>query len=129
MGVRLGSIYSKTILASPAAAAETVICTTGPINLFTDGAQVLLCWFLDLTIGTNGTGLAIRLRRGTAITDTVLNIAINATVVAANVVRHSGCYFDSPPNVAEQQYSLTAQVNLGSAPSTINDVCLAVMVL
>lgn len=129
MGVRMASVFSNTIVASPALAAETVICTTGAINLAVDNAQVILVAFVEITIGTSGTLLTLKLRRGTTTAATLINVGNGATVVAANIVRHSIVYADSPGVVAGLQYSLTATVANGAATSTVGDVGLLAFVL
>jgi hypothetical protein len=129
MGVRLGSVFSNAIVGSPALAAETIICTTGALNLAVDNAQVLLVGFVEITIGTSGVSLTLRLRRGAATSSTLINVGSAATVAATNVVRHSICYADSPGVVAGVQYSLTAQVGSGAAASNVSDVGLMAMVL
>lgn len=129
MGVRMASVFSNAIVGSPALAAETIICTTGAINLAVDNAQVLLVAFVEMTIGTSGVLLTLRLRRGSALTSTLVNVGNGATVAATNVVRHSMCYADSPGVVAGVQYSLTAQVGSGAAASTVSDVGLLAFVL
>jgi hypothetical protein len=129
MGYRLSTTVSTAVIASPAAAAETVICTCGPINPPGDAVVVLLHWFIEFTVGTNGVTATLKLRRGAATSSTLINVGAAATVVAPNVVRFGGSYFDSPGAVAEQQYSLTLTVGSASAASTVSDVCLIAAVL
>lgn len=129
MGVRFPSVGSTTIIASPSAGAEVVVCTTPPINEPIDNAQVLLFWYLLITIGTTATTLFATLRRGLLVASTPLNSITGRTVVAANVNQFSGCYFDFPGIVAGQQYSLSVQLPAATAASTVADVCLVAMVL
>lgn len=129
MGVRLASVFTSTIIASPATNAETVVATTGAINLAVDNAPVILVAFIEITIGTSGVLLTLRLRRGTTTGGTLINVGNGATVVATNVVRHSIVYVDTPGAGAGLQYSLTAQVGSGAATSTVGDVGLLAMVL
>lgn len=129
MGYRLGSAQTKTIIASPALAAETIVATTGPVNPPVDTALILLFWFAELTIGTSGTALNIRIRRGTALTDTLINVGQARTVAAGNLISLCGQYFDTPGAVAEVQYSLTAQVTAGAAASTFTDVFMMALAL
>jgi hypothetical protein len=129
MGVRLFSAFTNAVLASPAAAAETAIATTPPINLALDNAQILLFWYLAITIGTNGTSLKVFIRRGSGTAGNFINQSFLATVVAANLVVLSGHYADSPGVVAGQQYTLTATVGAASAASAVADVALTAMVL
>jgi hypothetical protein len=129
MGVRLYSVVSNVVLGSPAAAAETAIATTPGINLALDNAQILLFWYLAITIGTNGTSLKIFIKRGSGTAGNFINQSFLATVAAGNLVVSSGHYADSPGVVAGQQYTLTATVGAASAVSTVADVSLTAMVL
>jgi len=129
MGVRIGSTYTTTIIGSPALAAETIIATTGPLGLAIDNAAVFLHGFIELTIGTSGTGLTLRLRRGPLVTSPLINVGQASTVVAANLVRATIAYVDSPGVQAGLQYTLTAQVTAGAAASTVSDCALLAFVL
>jgi hypothetical protein len=129
MGVRNASVFTNTIIGSPALAAETIIATTGAIGLFTDNAQVFLVGFIEMLIGTSGNLLTLKLRRGAAVTSTLVNVGTACTVVAGQTVRHNICYADFPGVAAGLQYTLTAQVGSGGAASTVNDVGLLAFVL
>lgn len=129
MGVRNASVFTNTIIGSPALAAETIIATTGPLGLFTDNAQVLLFAFIELTIGTSGTGLTLNLRRGSLVTSPLVNVGQATTVVAGNKIRSGLVYADFPGVAAGLQYTLTATITAGAAASTVTDVGLAAMVL
>lgn len=129
MAYRFASVQTNVIVASPAAAAETIVATTGAINPPNDAAVFLLFWFCELTIGTSGTALNAKIRRGAALTSTLINVGQARTVAAGNLVSFSGYYFDTPGAVAEVQYSLTLQVTAGAAASTLTDVCLLALAL
>lgn len=130
MGVRTATTQTNTIIASPALAAETIIATIQPISLTVDSAIVTLFWMCNITIGTTGTAMIFRIRRGTALAATLIS-AVNwsTTVVAGNSYNPSGHYFEAPGALANVQYSLTAQITAATAPSTVGDVCLSAMVL
>jgi len=129
MGVRIASVFTNTIIGSPALAAETIIATTGPIGLIEDNAQVFLHAFIELTIGTSGTALTLRLRRGALVGSPLVNVGQASTVVAANLVRANLVYADFPGVAAGLQYTLTAQITAGAAASTVTDVGLMAYVL
>lgn len=116
--------FSNTIIASPPLAAETVVCTCGPISPINDTAQILLLWFVEFTVGTSGTSAKVLLRRGASTSSTLINVGQASTVVAANLVRFGGSYMDAPGAVAEQLYSLTLTIGAGAAASTVSDVSL-----
>lgn len=126
---RFATVFTNTIIASPAAGAETVIATTGGINPATDTAPIILLWFVELTIGTSGVSCKALLRRGSATSGTLINVGQATTVVAANLYRFSGVYQDTPGAVGELQYSLSLLIGSGAAPSTVSDVALLAMCL
>lgn len=129
MGVRFPSVASNVVIGSPALAAETIICTTPPLNIPLDFAQVLLFWYIFITIGASGTGLTLRIRRGTGLTGTQVNVTPTFSYVAGQNAGQSGCYFDTPGAIAGQQYTLTAQIPAGAAASAVGDVSLMALVL
>jgi hypothetical protein len=126
---RYAVTFTSTIVASPAAASETIVATTGPIGLIYDGAAVFVWWFCELTIGTSGVSLNAKLRRGAALTSTLVNVGQARTVVAGNLVSFSGCYVDNAAGASAPQYSLTLTVGSGAAASTLTDVMLLAAVL
>jgi len=131
MGVHFPSVASTAVAnALPATATETAICTTPPLNLSLDNAQVILLWMAAITAGTSTTALVMRIRRGTGITGTLLNVgAWTFTTVAGNLAQISGNYIDTPGIVGGQQYSLTCSQTAASGAGTLNDVCLVAFVL
>jgi hypothetical protein len=129
MGVRIATVTTTTVIASPAGAAETLICTTGPINLIADGAQVLLTWYLIVQLGAGVTSEATRLRRGPLVNSPLVNVFASVAATASTTILSTGCYADSPGLGAEIQYTLTLTLAGASAPSSVLDVCLTAMVL
>jgi hypothetical protein len=131
MGVHFPTAASSTILASlPASGAETVICTTPPLNLILDFAQVLLFWYLVTTVGTGTTGMSYRIRRGTTTSGTQINpVDGPQPVVASQNWFQSGCFIDTPGAVAGQQYSLTIQGAATTGAGATETVTLIAMVL
>lgn len=129
MGVRFPSVFSTTIVASPALAAETVVCTLPAINLPIDNAAVYIEWACGLTIGTSGVTLTPKIVRGAATGLTAINNPLAYTVVAANKYLFSFNWIDSPGVVAELVYSLTLTIGSGAAASTISEVAMWAFVL
>ncbi len=130
MGVRFPSVQSNTLVnPNVGINAETIVCTTPPLNLPLDGALVLLFWFMVHTIGATAAQTNFRLRRGTAITGTLINVSQPVTAVAGNVVTASGVYFDTPGIVAGQQYSLTCIDPASTGAGAIQDACLIAFAL
>lgn len=129
MGVRLASVQTNTILASPVNAVEAVIATTGPLNLIVDTATVLIQWYLLILIGATGANIRVSIRRGTLITSPILTVGAPVTAAAGNTVVLSGAYFDNPAAQADVQYSLAALVGASTATNTVSDACLVAFVL
>lgn len=115
---------STTVTASPAAAAETAITTILGLTL-PPGDVVDFDFTVDLTIGTAGVSVVLKLRRGTDATGTTVFTSSALTAVAGNHLALSLNTVDV--QAAEQQnqaYTLTATVASASAPSTVNNVYL-----
>ncbi|MBZ5569458.1 MAG: hypothetical protein LAN64_16620 [Acidobacteriia bacterium] len=129
MGVRFATVASTAIVASPGAAAETIICTTPPINLFADNALVSIWWWFNMTLQATVSTVAFKLRRGPTTSDTQINRTAAFTWAGGSTCFYSGCYVDTPGVVAEQQYCITVTCNSAGGASLVNDVCLACMVL
>lgn len=116
---------SSTVVASPAAAAETIIASItiasfGDLSITTGVALFGWCAF---TVGTNGTACTLRLRQtdvnGTAKGSTG---ATTGGIAAANLVDMNVQGFDATAGV--QTYVMTLQVTAGSAASTVSAVSL-----
>lgn len=130
MGVHAVSVATNTIItAAPANAVDAILATTGSMGLPYDNAQVLLFWFLTITLGAGATNYNVRLRRGNLATSPLINVNNANNVVASNVVTFAGCYTDLPGVAAGLQYTLTGIVTGGAAGIVVNDLCLVAMAL
>jgi hypothetical protein len=131
MGVRWASQVTTTIVnATLVTTAETVVATTGPINLLIDAALVALYWLVFVTTGAGTGQLTYRIRRGTTTAGTLVNaLAWQDAAAASTAYVRGGCYVDSPGSVAEQVYSLTMQQTGATGNGTVGDIFLAAMVL
>lgn len=91
------------------ATTETVIMTLPGVS--TNGAQdqVFVSGSMAVTAGTAATGVTVRVRRGTGITGTVIGTAEVDSVTAATTEPFPFDAFDTPGEVAGQQYVVTAQ--------------------
>lgn len=102
---------SGTTAVTVATTTETIVQTLA--NLSTDGPNqlVLLEGFVALTSGTATTTVTVRLRRGTAITSTLVGVAVVEILIGAagNTAMYSIAETDSPGEVASQSYVLTVQ--------------------
>lgn len=117
------SVYvTNTIQGSPiAAAAETVI---GTLQVTTDAASVVaILGFVNLTVGTSGTAVTLRIR-GESLTGTVVSNSGPFTAVAANVTPFFVAGSPAALEVASRIFVITAQVTAGAANTTINNMML-----
>lgn len=115
---------TNAVAGSPALAAETVIAAlAGGGVAYND--QVDLIGAVDITIGTSGDHVTLKVRRGTDTTGTVVATFGAFNVTAAD--RRNFSVVATDAQAAESgalQYVLTATVANGAATSTVNAVCL-----
>jgi len=118
---------STTVVASPAAAAETIIASlTLGANLSTK-LGVLLTGWAAYTVGTNGTAVQLKLRQtnvsGTTVaaTGALTGSQHGAAILSADDIQG----LDTAPVFPGQVYVLTMQVTAGAAASTVSAVFLA----
>lgn len=117
------SLYVTTgVQGSPiAAAAETVI---GTLQVTTDGAApVLAVGLVNLTVGTSGTAVTLRIRAD-SLTGTVVQSSGPMTAVAANTSPFFVAALLPVGEIAARTFVLTAQVTAGAANTTINNMAL-----
>lgn len=122
---------TTTIVASPAAAAETIIAQ---LNLtgFADSPIItgvdLSAW-AAYTVGTNGTAVQLRIRQTNVAGTIVGNTgALTGSQHGAAILSADDCEgFDAAPGVGV--YVLTMQVTAGSAPSTVSAVKLRAILI
>lgn len=123
-GVNLSSriVASTTVVASPAAGSETIICSvTMPSDLRTFTGVVLLGW-AAFTVGTSGISADLKIRQtgtsGTTIADS------GAVTVAAGDLYSPAILGEDTAPAAGQIYKLTLTVGSGAAESTVSAVGL-----
>ena len=119
---------SFVVTGSPAAATETVIATSAQLIVDTPQYAVLLTALVDITIGTSGTAVTFKLKRGTTTGGTaVTNGAVWGpyAVTATHEYQFTIMGSDIPPASHGVQYVLTATVTNGAATSTVNVVALS----
>lgn len=107
---------------------ETLIITSNSIDWPTGAAFALVLCYLSLSLSAATTGLTLRVRRGNALTGTVVATSgVMTSGIAASSVFADG--FNAVDNVTNQdlaQYSLTAQVAGASGNSTTSLQSIAV---
>lgn len=119
---------STTVAGSPAAAAETTVCTltcTGDIAVI--AGIVLIGWY-SVTAGTNGVSLVTKLRRTDTSGATVATSGA-ITAVAASLYTQSIVGFDTGPTMPGQVYVMTLTVASASAASTVSAAGLVALVV
>lgn len=118
----------KTVDASPAAAAETVVGTVSiPDDLAVTEGVLVVAW-LTLTVGTDGTSILTRIRR-----DSVAGTAIAAsgatTATAAQLVDRLIIGFDTSPTLPNEVYVVTLTVGAATAASTVSAIQVVALVV
>ena len=121
---------STTVVASPAAAAETIIAQitlTGDIAVL---RSVILRGFAAFTVGTSGTAVRLRIRQ-TNVSGTVVGDsgALTGGIAAGNLVVENVVGVDASPSNTGQVYCLTLQVTAGAGASTVSAVELDALVI
>jgi hypothetical protein len=134
-GVDLSPRFSanNTVTASPATAAETVVCTIPAItSAVVTGSGVLVFAQIAYTIGTSGASARYRIRQGTtAGSGSVIfdSGVCTAATTAANLVIENVIGFDSAPTLPGQAYSLTLTVGSASATSAVSAASIAALIV
>lgn len=119
---------SSAVVASPALAAETIVCS---VTLDQDIAVmegVVLFGFGAFTVGTAGVSVVLRIR-ATDVSGTVVASTGAVTYTAADLGSLFVHGIASPGAAAGQKYVLTAQVASGGAESTFSAVRLTAFVV
>jgi hypothetical protein len=119
---------SSTVVASPAAAAETIIgsVTIADFGNLTVVSGIRLHGFAAFTVGTNGVSANLRIRE-TNVAGAVVQATGAVIAVATNLLAMNVLGFDATPGVSV--YVLTLTVGSGSAPSTVSAVHLSATVI
>ena len=123
-------VDSTTVVASPAAAAETIIAsvTIPDFNILAVTQRVYLAGWAAFTVGTNGTAVTLKIRQTNVGGATVVSTgALTGGVAATNLMAQDICGSDATPGVAT--YVLTMTVTAGSAPSTVSATQLLALVV
>lgn len=128
---------SSTVVASPSAAAETVVCSiTGITADVPVMSGVFLSGDASFTVGTSGTAVRLRIRTGTtAGAGTVISDtgALTGGVSAGNLLSQDIQGFDTAASggtaPASTSYCLTLTVTGGAAASTVSQTNLTALIL
>lgn len=128
LDLSLRVVRSSTVVASPAAAAETTICTITVTGDIVVNQAVGLEGWAAYTVGTNGVSGQLRLRQ-TSSAGTLIADSGAVTRTAAQLVEQSVFGQDTAAVLPGQVYVLTLQVASGSAASTVSAVYLRAFVV
>jgi hypothetical protein len=118
-------VASTTVVASPSAAAETIIASVALPSGLTINSGVVLWGWAAYTVGTSGTTVQFRLRQ-TNVSGTIVGNtgALSGSQHGAGILSADDVGgFDTAPGDA-QVYKLTMQVANGAAASTVSAVQL-----
>ena len=122
----LTPVVSSVVVASPALAAETIIAQVTLGSVADPTSSVILNGWAAYTVGTSGTAVRFRIRRGgltgTLVVDTG---ALTQTRTAGNLCADDVNGSDTPGEQASLVYALTMQVTAGAAQSTVSAVYLS----
>lgn len=130
MGVRFPSVASNALIGIyGATGAETIVCTTPPLVLPLDSAQVIILWYVSFATGTGTTAVQPVIRRGTVLTAPRINGAANVVVTAALDAELSGWYIDTPGVASGVQYSLSLFATGTTGAATGRDQAIMAFVL
>lgn len=108
--------------------AETVVNTSSAVNTDTVEQVVAIDAVVDLTVGTGGATVTLKIERGTVAGGTLVQAVGPLTVTAGNRVQQSIMAVDRPGVVTGQQYALTVTVASASGNSTCNYSCMQLQV-
>jgi hypothetical protein len=120
--------HSATVVASPTTSAETIIASVTLSRDLAAGLGVLVIGFAAYTVGTDGTGVNLKIHRTDASGTTVKASGIT-TAVAANLGALSIAGLDVVQPAPGAVYVLTLTVAAASAGSTVSAVELTAIVI
>lgn len=120
-------IGSTAIVASPALAAETTICTITIPSAPTVATGIFLTGWCAFIVGTSGTAANLRIRQ-TGTSGAVV-AATGAQVVSATNPIETGCQGIDAAPLAAGVYVLTLIITAGAAASTVSAVNLVATIV
>lgn len=109
--------------------AETVAVSTGEVLVGPGAKRVVLLGWAQVTTGAGATSVTPRIRRGTAVTDTLVDEA-NAQAQAASTAAHLNIFaIDDDPGEGKFRYSLTVAQAGATGNGTISQAGILAIVL
>lgn len=119
---------SGTVTGSPAAAAETIVCTVTCTGDWAVTTGVILIGWCTLTTGTNGVSITTKLRQ-TDTSGTTIKTSGATLTAAGNLVDRTILGVDTAPTAGRQVYVMTLTIGSGSAASTVSAAELVAIVV
>jgi hypothetical protein len=119
---------SGAVAGSPAAAAETIVCTVTVTGDWAVATGVYLFGYCTLTVGTSGVSVLTRLRQ-TDTSGTVVKASGATTATAGNLIDRSIMGVDTNPTLGRQVYVMTLTIGSGAAASTVSAAELVAIVV
>lgn len=119
---------TATVVASPAAAAETIIASLAIADDLALTEGFVLVGYAAYTVGTAGVSVNLRIRR-TNVTGTIVKASGAMTRTAANLAADSIVALDTGGALPNQTYVLTMIVASATAESTVSAVELIALVV
>jgi hypothetical protein len=116
------------VVASPAAAAETIVASITLGNNLSVQQGVFLSCYVAFTAGTNAVAAILKLRQ-TDTSGTTLKTSGSVLVVAAGLYDRCIIGFDASPTLPGQIYVATLTMTSGSAASTVSAVEIQAQVI
>jgi hypothetical protein len=120
--------HSTTIVGSPAASTETIVCSVTIANDVAVTKAIYLIGFVAYTVGTNGVSVALTIKQTDA-SGTAKGATGALTQIAAQLGENVVLGVDTAPTVPGQVYVLTMTVASGTTPSTVSAVELLAVVV
>jgi len=98
-----------------------------PLNTSIDNAQVLVFWYLAITLGADIDNVSADLYRGVDHTGTLITRTSPAGFTAGSAVVMSGVYVDNVGVAADTRWCIVVTAQGGGDASTVTDGCIAVI--
>ncbi|MGH7743510.1 MAG: hypothetical protein ACREQ5_01630 [Candidatus Dormibacteria bacterium] len=99
---------------------ETVVATVANLCTQRRGQQIYIGFTGSVTVGTAGTAVVLRLRRGTTAAGIPVGNAVTVLAAAAAEPSVAAGWNDFPGDVAGQSYVVTAQQTAATGNGTFN---------
>jgi len=98
---------------------ETVVATLSGLNTDRSQSRVALTGVVNITVGTGGTSVTLRVRRA-SVYGAVVGSALSHTVAAGSNYSLAVQALDAPGEVAGATYVITVAVTAATGNSTVN---------